>query len=100
MSAVLTALLAVLAQIAPSLGTSSSIGAIINALVQIIPSLVQLGEALVQPIRNIIAALSSNPAATADQLSQLRALDAQVDAAFEAAATNAQAEDAAAEANK
>lgn len=96
MSAALVALLSVLAQIAPSLGSSSTITAIINALVQIIPVLVQEVEDVVPMVKNIIAALSANPAATADQLATLQTLDAQVDAAFEAAATAAQAEDAAA----
>jgi hypothetical protein len=42
-------------------------------------------------VKNIIAALSSNPAALPDQLSQLQKLDKQVDDAFEAAAADTDA---------
>lgn len=93
MSAAIMALLGVLSQIAPVLG-SSSITSVITALVQIVPALVTTVEDVVPMVKNIIAALQSNTAVTADQLAQLQALDAQVDAAFEAAATAAQAEDA------
>ena len=92
MSAAVMALLAVLAQIAPTLG-STAITSIINALVQIVPALISTIEDVVPMVKNIIAALQSNTAVTPDQLAQLQALDAQVDAAFEAAATAAQAED-------
>ena len=92
MSAAILALLGVLSQIAPVLG-SSAITSVINALVQIVPALITTVEDVVPMVKNIIAALQSNTAVTADQLAQLQALDAQVDAAFEAAATAAQAED-------
>lgn len=92
MSAAILALLGVLSQIAPVLG-SSAITSVITALVQIVPTLITTVEDVVPMVKNIIAALQSNTAVTADQLAQLQALDAQVDAAFEAAATAAQAED-------
>lgn len=92
MSAALVALLAVLGQIAPALG-SSAITSIITALTQIIPVLIQEVEDVVPIVKNIISALQSNTAITPDQQAALVALDAQVDAAFEAAATNAQTQD-------
>ena len=93
MSSAVLALLAVIAQIAPSLGASSTITTIINALIQIIPTVIKEVEDVVPIIKNIITALQNNGNITPDQLTQLTALDAQVDAAFEAAATDAQAQD-------
>ena len=91
MSSIATAVVALLTQLLPILSTSagSTVIAVINALVQIIPVVVQEATDLVAPIKNVIAALSANPAATADQLATLAALDAQVDAAFENAAAAA-----------
>lgn len=96
MSGVLTGILAILQAIVPSLTSSSVVQQVINALIQIIPVLVKEAQDLVPMIKNIIVALSSNPAATADQLATLKALDQLTDSAFEAAAAKALAEDAAA----
>ena len=95
MSAAIIALLTIIGEIAPSLGTPSIITSIISALTQIIPVITQEIADVGPIIKNIIAALQGNGTITADQQAQLTALDAQVDAAFEAAATAAQAEDAA-----
>jgi hypothetical protein len=95
MSSAIIALLTIIAQIAPSLGATSTITAIINALITIIPTVVKEIEDVVPIIKNIIAALQSNTATTPDQMAQLTTLDAQCDAAFEAAATAAETEDAA-----
>lgn len=88
-------ILAILAQIAGGTGEVSTITSIINALIKLVPTLVKEYEDLVPIVKNIIAALSANPAATADQLATLQALDAKVDTDFEAAATAAEAEDSA-----
>lgn len=93
MNALVPVLLALLAQVAPSLGTPA-VATVVTTLIQLLPTIIQIGGDLVPPIKNIIAALSANPAATAEQLDRLQALDAQIDAAFEAAATVAEAEDA------
>ena len=69
--------------------SSSQVGSFIVTLTQLIPIVVQEATDLIAPIKNIIAALGQNPAATADQLAALATLDAQCDAAFETAATNA-----------
>lgn len=90
METLATLVVTLLTQLLPQIGTDSSIiTTIINALIQLIPLAVQEGQALVAPIKNVIAALSANPATTAEQLATLQVLDAQVDAAFEAAATAA-----------
>jgi len=83
-------LLTQLLQLIPMVsGSASTIGSIISTLVQIIPAIEQAAEALVPPIKAIIAALSADPATTADQLATLQALDAQCDQAFESAAVDA-----------
>ena len=92
MASAVVALLAILAQIAPSLG-STAITSVINALVQIVPALISTIEDVVPMIKNIIAALKANALISPQQLADLAVLDAATDAAFEAAATAAQAED-------
>lgn len=81
-----TQILTFLANIVGELTTSSSIGATISFLIQIVTFATQEIQAITPEIKAIIAALQSNAAITADQMTQLQALDAQVDAAFEAAA--------------
>ena len=89
----MTALLSLLTSIASLSSEAGVIAQIIATLIGLIPTLVQEYKDLVGPVKNIIAALSANPATTADQLATLQELDAKVDADFEAAATAAQAED-------
>lgn len=90
--AALTSLLSVVETVLPSLSAASSstvIVSIVNALELWVPLVVQLfpsAENLFTSIRNIIAALSTNPATPAAQLATLQQLDAQVDTAFEAIA--------------
>jgi hypothetical protein len=89
MTAAITAILGLIEQLMPAILSSSNVAladSIISALTSMLPFIIQEAQALVGPVKNIIAALSANPATTADQLAQLQALDAQVDAAFEAAA--------------
>ena len=96
MTAAFTTVLALLGQLLPALSDNSEmIANIINALIQIIPVIVKEVQDVAPMVKNIIAALKNDPATTADQLAQLDALDAQVDQAFEAAATDAQAQDSA-----
>lgn len=70
-------------------GGSQLIETIIMTLISLIPVAVREEQALLAPIQNIIATLSTNPATTATQFATLQALDAQVDDAFEAAAAAA-----------
>jgi hypothetical protein len=89
MTAVITAILSMIEQLLPAIssaGTASLITSIINALTGMLPYIIDEIEALVGPVKNIIAALSANPATTAAQAATLATLDAQVDAAFAAAA--------------
>lgn len=88
MTAALTAVLALIEQILPLLGSSQAtlIASIIDALTKWLPLIIQEVSVLYTPVKNIIEALSANPATTADQLATLQQLDAQVDTAFEAIA--------------
>lgn len=85
MSAVLQTLLTLIQNLLPQIGVNSKVvTTILTALIQLVPIVIQEASDILPAIKNIIAALSANPAATADQLKTLQALDAQVDAAFEA----------------
>lgn len=95
MPAIVTAILTLLATIAPSVTGSSAIASIIATLEQILPTIASLAPPLWQVYKNVIAALKTNGEATPEQIATLQALDAQADARFEAAATKAEAEDAA-----
>jgi hypothetical protein len=89
MTAGMSIILTLLQQLLPLITTSGNaavIGNVITALTNILPLVVSEVETLIPPIKNIIAALSASPATTAEQLATLQALDAQADAAFEAAA--------------
>jgi hypothetical protein len=96
MGAALTGFLAIIQALIPSISSSVVVQQVLNGLIQIIPVLVKEAQDLVPMVKNIIAALSANPASTADQLATLKALDQLTDSAFEAAAAKALAEDAAA----
>ena len=85
-STALTALLAVLVQIAPNIGIPSVIVSIISALENIIPIVVKEFQDVAPMVKNIIAALKNNDSVTQDQLDQLDVLEAKLDADFEAAA--------------
>ena len=89
MTVAITAILALIEQLLPAILSSANaslVTSIINALSGMLPFIITEITSLIGPVKNIIAALSANPATTESQLAELQALDAQVDAAFEAAA--------------
>ena len=96
LSTIIMAAISLMTQMLPMINSSSQVAKFIAMLIQILPTVEQLAQDLVQPIKNIINALSANPATDVVQLTALKDLDTQFDQAFEAAATAAQAEDAAA----
>ena len=85
-SSTILAVLAMIEQILPLIGTSSAtvtmIASIINALTQLMPFIVNEIGTVYTAVKNIIAQLQNTGAPTADQLAALAALDAQVDAAW------------------
>lgn len=86
MSAAIAALLAIIAQIAPSLGVPSVIVTIISTLETLLPTIVKEVQDVAPLIQNIINALRNNSAITPEQKAQLDDLEARYDAEFEAAA--------------
>jgi len=93
MSTIVTAVIALIEAILPNITVSAVVEKIIETLITLLPAVIHEAQDLAPAVKNIIAALSSNPAATPDQITQLQALDAQVDAAFDQAAAAAAAQD-------
>lgn len=85
-STAILAVLSVIEQFIPLLGTSSQtaqlIASIINALTQLLPYIINEVSTVYTSVKNIISLLSSSGALTTEQLNSLQALDAQVDAAW------------------
>lgn len=86
-SAAVMAVLTLIEQILPLLtggGTTVTLIAnIIEALVKFMPLIEDELSTVYTSVKNIIAALSANPATTADQMTALQALDKQVDDAWD-----------------
>ena len=83
----LSTFLNLLTAVLPYLGTqSSAIQKVIEFLVDAIPVILKEIPALLQPVQNIIAVLSSSSAVTVDQLQTMQTIQAKIDAAFEATA--------------
>lgn len=93
MNPIVTAVVSLLGQLLPLVGSNSTlITQIIETLVAILPTVVKEVQDLIPPIRNIIAALSADPATSAAQLATLQVLDSQCDQAFESAAIDPDAD--------
>jgi hypothetical protein len=84
--ATLSIIMQLVEELLPDISNSSVVDAILKALIQLVPIVVEEAQAAIPAVKNIIAALSDNPATTAEQLATLKALDAQVDAAFDSTA--------------
>jgi hypothetical protein len=82
---VIAAALALIETAAPLFQNNAQITQVIATLETWVPIVEQGATDLVQPIKNVIAALQNNGNVTADQIAALQALDAKVDAAFDAA---------------
>lgn len=82
------AVLTLIEQILPLLTGGSTtvtlITNIINALIKFMPLIQSEISTVYTSVKNIIEALSNNPATTADQMASLGALDKQVDDAWDA----------------
>ncbi len=95
MEQIITLALTLLEQVAPQLAGANAtlVTRIIEGLVALIPLLLKEYQSVIPFIQNVIALLRNNNQVTPDQLAQLDVLELQIDAAFDAAATAAQAED-------
>ena len=91
MSAAILTLLTLIEAMLASVSNPATeiIDRIITALVSIIPTISSAIPAAAVAVKNIIAALSTSGNVSPTQMAALTQLDAQVDAAFEAAATAA-----------
>lgn len=85
MNAALTAVLALVGQVLPLITVGGAAGSVISTLEAILPLVISEVSALYTPIKNIITALQSSGALTPDEITQVQALDKQVDDAFTAA---------------
>lgn len=94
MTSIITLFLTLLGQLLPAVGASTpAIQVIINALVSIVPALINEAIDMVPIVQNIIAALKNNPATNAAQMVVLDSLSAQCDAAFDDAVAKSEASD-------
>lgn len=92
MSALIPVILSLLQTLLSSLTASGTVGIIakiVETLIQIVPIIVKEVRDLIPEVKNIISALKSTDGITPDQMTALETLDAQCDADFETAATNA-----------
>jgi phage-related protein len=87
----IAAILAIIEQAVAMMGASAStvtmIDSIIDGLTKLLPLIANFIPTFYASIKNIITALSANPSTLPAQAAALQQLDAQVDTAFEAAAT-------------
>ena len=88
MSGAILAVLAIIEQLLPALGTSAAtvtlIDGIINALTALMPYIINEVSTVYTAVKNIISLLQNSAAMTADQMTALQTLDAQVDAGWAA----------------
>ncbi len=100
MTAVITTVLSLIETYLLPLVASSSDVALITKIITTLEGLLPVISGSIGPfyasIKNIISALGENPATLPDQLAALQALDKQADDAFEAAASDTDAEGSAA----
>lgn len=96
MQAIVTAVLALLAEIAPAINATSSIAKIIDTLTALLPALAKEVSDLYPIVKNVIATLKGNAAVTPEQLDSLDQIEAKIDADYDAASAAAKAEDDAA----
>jgi len=86
-------LLTLIEGLLPQLGaigaTTGVVSQILTALITIVPIIAQNATNFITPVKNIIAALQASGNVTPAQIAALQALDAQCDAAFDAAAGKA-----------
>lgn len=93
-TAIIGQLLSAIDVLVPLVPGGAAVAPILDTLIKVVPVAIQEAEDLAPIVKNIITALKNDPATNAAQLTTLATLDAQVDAAFDAAAAAAEAEDA------
>ena len=87
LNTIATIFVQLLTNLVPLATNNTMVESIISAMTSLIPALVGELAALITPVKNIIAALQAGSTPlTAAQVASLQALDAQCDAALDAAA--------------
>ena len=99
MLSIIGPIVALLAEIAPAVSTSSAIGNVIATLTALIPAIVKEANDLIPTVKNVIATLKGSDAITPEQLDALDAIEAKIDADYDAASAAAKTEDDAADAS-
>ncbi len=88
--AIITTILQIIDEfLLPNLGSTSVAAKVITLLEQIIPVVIKEAQDLIPIIKNIIASLRGSGVVTPEQLDQLDAAEAKLDADFDTAAGNA-----------
>lgn len=90
MESIISAGLALLAEIAPSLTSSTAISSAIKFISGVLVPGIELAKEEIPVVKAIIVTLTGNKTTTADQMAQLDALDAQCDAVLDAAIATAE----------
>ena len=93
MEALAAALLALIEEIGPATAAGGMVAKIIAALETLIPIMTQAVSNLVPIVKSVITALRSNSNVSSDQLDQLDAIEAKIDADFDADSAKAEAEE-------
>lgn len=91
---ILSSAVALLAEIAPTLTTSASIAKAINLISVAVPAVISTAQDLYPVVKTAITALQGNAATTPAQIAELDALEAKIDADYDAASKAAGVEDA------
>lgn len=99
MEALLPLALKLLSTVAPQL-TGGAVGQAIQLLAVAVPAAITTAKDLMPIIKVSIDAIRGNPATTPEQLAELDAIEAKIDADYDAASAAAKAEDDAADAAK
>lgn len=94
---VVTAVIALIAQIAPAISTAGTIAKIITALAALIPALVKYAQDLIPTVKGIIETLRGADGVTPEQLEELDAIEAKIDADYDEVSKKAAEEDRAVE---
>lgn len=86
METAIQTILALASKVIPLINDTETVQSVIDTLEAIVPLVVAEYSDLLQPIKNIITALTASDTTTPAQMVALQTLDATVDAAFDASA--------------
>ena len=88
MEAIVLTLLSLIQSLLPQIGVdSTAVTKIIAALIQIVPLVVNLSSSVIQSVQNVIAALKTSGALSADQIAALDALSDEIDQNWQSSMT-------------